>query len=117
MMKDKESPKQPANNKKAQSEQFVPNADNATKEVIQNALVAFLKEKMDEKSSSKKNLEALVGVVEEFLNSFIILGYTFDGTPIQYICAHNQQQADSLATLVNKFFQHALNQNDAGEDD
>lgn len=116
-MKDKESPNQSTNNKTTSSDQFIPNTDTATKEVIQNALVAFLKEKMEEKSSSKKNLEALVGVVEEFLNSFIILGYTFDGTPIQYICAHNQQQADSLATLVNKFFQNALNQPDVEDDE
>lgn len=116
-MKDKESPNQSASNKTTPTDQFIPNTDTATKEVIQNALVAFLKEKMEEKNSSKKNLEALVGVVEEFLNSFIILGYTFDGTPIQYICAHNQQQADSLATLVNKFFQHALNQPDVDDEE
>jgi hypothetical protein len=115
-MKNKKLPKESQSNETS-SDQFVPNSDNNTKEVIQNALVAFLKEKMDEKNSSKKNLEALISVVEEFLNSFIILGYTFDGTAVQYICAHNQQQADSLATLVNKFFQNALNHEDRRDDD
>jgi hypothetical protein len=100
------------NNHKKQPEQdsnssFVPNKDVSAKEVIQSALSSFLKEKIQEKNVTKKNLESLIGVIEEFLNSFIVLGYTFDGTPIQYICAHTQQEADSLATLVNKFFQNA----------
>ena len=85
-------------------EAFTPNKDVSAKEVIQSALSSFLKEKIQEKNVTRENLESLIGVVEEFLNSFIILGYTFDGTPIQYICAHTQQEADSLATLVNKFF-------------
>jgi hypothetical protein len=115
-MKDKETPKNNSD-KKGPNEQFTPNSDNTTKELIQHALVEFLKEKMEEKNTSKKNLESLIGVVEEFLNSFIILGYTFDGTPVQYICAHNQQQADSLATLVNKFFQNALNREEEGDEE
>jgi hypothetical protein len=89
------------------SNSFVPNKDASAKEVIQSALSSFLKEKIQEKNITKKNLESLIGVIEEFLNCFIVLGYTFDGTPVQYICAHTQQEADSLATLVNKFFQNA----------
>jgi len=104
-MKDKNHHKKPteANN----DETFIPDKDPSAKELIQSALSSFIKEKIQEKNISKKNLEALIGVVEEFLNCFIVLGYTFDGTPIQYICAHTQQEADSLATLVNKFFQNA----------
>lgn len=111
MMKDKNSEKksqQPADDKS-----FVPESDQETKEVLRSALASFLKEKIDEKDASRKNIEALIGVVEEFLNSFIILGYTFEGAPVQYICAHNQQQADSLATLVNKFFQNVMARDDS----
>lgn len=105
MMKDKNNHKnhqEPDNNPS-----FIPNKDASAKEVIQSALSSFLKEKIQEKNITKQNLESLIGVIEEFLNCFIVLGYTFDGTPIQYICAHTQQEADSLATLVNKFFQNA----------
>jgi hypothetical protein len=105
MMKDK-------NNHKKQPDQdsnnsFTPNKDVLAKEVIQSALSSFLHEKLQEKTITKQNLESLIGIIEEFLNCFIVLGYTFDGTPIQYICAHTQQEADSLATLLNKFFQNA----------
>lgn len=102
--------------KKNDDEKQLP-VDDDTKHILRSALASFLKEKIEEKNISKKNIEALIGVVEEFLNSFIILGYTFDGMPVQYICAHTQQQADSLATLVNKFFQNALMNDEDDEDD
>ena len=108
MMKDKKIPKE----QNKTDESFVPNSDASTKEMIQSALVAYLKEKLNEKNSTRNNYEALIGVVEEFFNSFILLGYTFEGQPVQYICAHNQQQADSLATLVNKFFQNSIAKDD-----
>jgi hypothetical protein len=105
MMKDKNNHKKPQDPDNNNS--FTPNKDASAKEVIQSALSSFLKEKIQEKNITKKNLESLIGVVEEFLSCFIVLGYTFDGTPINYICAHTQQEADSLATLVNKFYQNA----------
>jgi len=37
------------------------------------------------------------------LNSFILIGYNFDGKPVTLISAHNQQEADSLGALLNKF--------------
>lgn len=105
MMKDKNNHRKHSEPDK--KEPATPINDVATKEVIQSALSSFLKEKIHEKHVTRENLESLIGVIEEFLNSFIVLGYTFNGTPIQYICAHTQQEADSLATLVNKFFQNA----------
>lgn len=105
MMKDKKHSKIPKQNiKPVQSDNdFVPGTDSLSKELIQSALNRFLVEKLEERNITKKNLEALISVVEEFLNCFLILGYTFEGTPVQYLCAHTQQEADSLATLVNKF--------------
>lgn len=115
MMKGKDSNKKPTRPSKEDGG-FDPESDKETKEILRNALASFLKEKMDDRDVSRKNIEALIGVVEEFLNSFIILGYTFEGTPVQYICAHNQQQADSLATLVNKFFQHVIARDNPNND-
>ena len=118
-MKDKKQSKEQNKNSK-EVENFVPNSDPRTKELIQGALVEYLKDKLEEKNVARKNYDALISTVEEFLNSFIILGYTFEGQPIQYICAHNQQQADSLATLINKFFQSSIvhddDKGDSGDD-
>ena len=112
-MKDKKPPKK--TNKQPNGKDSLPPMDEDTKKLLSGALVSYLKERADGHNSSQKNTLALIATVEEFLNSFIILGYTMDGTPVQYICAHNQQQADSLATLVNKFFQRAILSNDSDD--
>lgn len=89
----------PSRVKKADSE-----LDAETKEVIRKAMISSFEEKRENVNGVKKDLKALSSVVEEYLPSFIILGYTFDGEPIHCISAHNQQEADSLVTLINKFF-------------
>jgi hypothetical protein len=75
------------------------------KELLRKAMISSLQENINSRENGiKKDLKTLTAQVEEYLTSFIILGYTFDGEPIQCISAHNQQEADSLVTLVNKFF-------------
>ena len=86
--------------------------DAEAKELIRQAMTAALQEKLASEKGIKKDLHSLTTVVEEFLKSFIILGYTFDGTPIHCVSAHNQQEADSLITLINKYFQLHLSEND-----
>jgi len=105
-MKDKDVPKD-GNRDKG----FDPNANKDVKELTHKALVSFLREQMKQRVETKKDLDALSSMILEFLNSFILLGYNFDGEPISLISAHNQQEADSLGTLINKF----LNSRDAGE--
>lgn len=105
-MKEKKTSKTPK--PAVNSNEVLPQPDTETKNLIQAALQSFLREELEKKNVSQKNLEALIGVVEEFLNSFIILGYTFEGEPVQYVCAHSQQEADSLATLMNKFFMTSI---------
>jgi hypothetical protein len=83
--------------------------DADAKEVIRKAMISSLEEKLANTNVIKKDLNALSNVVEEFLASFIILGYTFEGDPVHCISAHNQQEADSLVTLINKFFHTHLN--------
>ena len=73
-------------------------------EVVSQAFVSFLKNQVKERTTARKNLDSLTATVLEFLNCFILIGYDAEGTPIKIISAHNQQEADSLATLLNKFF-------------
>jgi hypothetical protein len=89
------------------------NADD--KEVLRKAMISSLQENINNRENGiKKDLHALSSQVEEYLTSFIILGYTFDGEPVQCISAHNQQEADSLVTLINKFF-HSHIENEGSE--
>lgn len=98
MMKNKNSSK---NN--SENTPFNPNENKEVKELTHKALVSFLREQVKEKVSNKKDLDALNSQIMEFLNSFILIGYNFNGEPVSIISAHNQQEADSLGTLLNKF--------------
>jgi hypothetical protein len=87
------------------------------KEILRKAMISSLQENIATRENSiKKDLKNLSTQVEEYLTSFIILGYTFDGEPVQCISAHNQQEADSLVTLINKFF-HSHIENESSEQD
>lgn len=112
MMREKKpSKKLPENN----TDSFQPGENKDVNELARRALSTFLQYQIKEKAHNRKNIAALTETVQEFLNSFIILGYTIEGEPIQTIFAHNQQEADSLATLVNKFFTHLQSREDSGD--
>lgn len=87
-------------------ESFDPSKFVKENELTNKAIENFLVKKLNEKVEKRKDTEAMLHTIQEFLNSFIVLGYNFDGEPITHIFAHNQQEADSLATLVNKVFIH-----------
>jgi len=97
MMKNKNS----SNDKKKDS--FDPNANKEVKELTHKALVSFLREQLSEQAVQRKDIDVLTAQILEFLNSFILIGYNFEGKPVTLISAHNQQEADSLGALLNKF--------------
>jgi hypothetical protein len=82
---------------------FNPNENKEVKELTHRALINFLKEEINNKNASKKDLDALNSTISEYLNCFVLLGYNCEGAPVTTIFAHNQQEADSLGTLINKF--------------
>ena len=46
---------------------------------------------------------AVIAVLAEFLQSYILIGYDFDGTPIRIVNAHNGMEADALNSALQKF--------------
>jgi len=91
---------------------FNPNENQDIKNLTHKALVSFLRDQIKDKVESKRDLDALNSQILEFLNCFILLGYNSEGEPISIISAHNQQEADSLGTLLNKFI---FKQQDSGD--
>ena len=71
--------------------------------LVRAALETQLLEYASRRSEQKRNLDELTCFIEEFLDSFIVIGYNFDGEPITLVSATTQQQADSLGTLLQKF--------------
>jgi len=94
--------KKPSSDKNSEKG-FNPNENKEVKDLTHKALISFLKEQIAEKDSKKTDMDALNAQIQEFLNCFILIGYNFQGEPITMISAHNQQEADSLGALVNKF--------------
>ncbi len=84
--------------------------DRAVNEVLRDALRQYLKDKNDAHKSDIE-IDAMIATCQEFLQSFIIFGYDFNGDPINPVFfAHNQQEADALSMYLTKFFNaHIVN--------
>jgi hypothetical protein len=69
--------------------------------LIKDALAAVVlesKEKMYKEDCAK----AVISVLAEFLRTYILIGYDFEGTPIKIINAHNGLEADALVSAMQK---------------
>jgi hypothetical protein len=74
--------------------------------VIKDALMLQLINNLKSKSKKREveELEAMISTCQEFLQSFVIIGYDFQGNPIPpLIHANNQQEADALGLYLSKF--------------
>lgn len=83
--------------------------------ISEDQIKALLKEALINSSQeySKKNhieLEALCSTIEEFLRSFIIIGYNLDNDPVYMVNAETQLDADALYTALARVF-FSTNQN------
>jgi hypothetical protein len=73
--------------------------DERIESIIKEHLARFVKKKqLDE-----IEMENLTTLVQEFLSCFVLLGYDFKGDPITLVSVENQQQADSIGTLIHRF--------------
>jgi len=71
---------------------------------LEDALTNFLKTHADKKNKKINNMKSLELLLNQYLNSFILLGYSQDTRQlISLVNAKNEQQADSLSTALNKF--------------
>lgn len=57
---------------------------------------------------ARRNVEdvntALVNTISEFLNCFMIIGFTGEGSPVAITKSSNYMEKDALQTLLQKFF-------------
>ena len=82
-------------------------------------ILAILKDAVKIQSITKKSrknvdeLEAMVATCEEFMGSFVILGYSLEGEQIPPIVhCHNQQVADAIGNYLQKFIHYNIRSND-----
>lgn len=55
--------------------------------------------------------ETLGPIMSEFLDSFVVIGYDFEGTPISFQQSPTEQQKDALDTLVLRYFYQRVGYN------
>ena len=71
---------------------------------LETALTSFLKQHVENKNKSVRDLKSLETLLNQYLNSFILLGYSQDTKEmITLVSAKTEQSADSLSTALNKF--------------
>lgn len=76
-------------------------------ELLRSAAESNIREKrkiVDE----QKATEQIGSQMTEYFDSFILLGYTFEGNPVEIVFASTTQQADSLTKLVVNFVQQGI---------
>jgi len=112
MAEEKNKDNTPPKNKKNSNKQVPPNQDfdPAIVKVIRDALFIHLNSPENlVKRKTSNELDAMVATCQEFMQSFVIIGYNMNGQPVPPIVfAHNQQEADALGSYMSKFIQSTI---------
>jgi len=101
--KPKPSPKAKRKPRKSRKKNTTSSEADGRYKIIRKALEEHLIEHARQTDKKRKSLDEITSTIEEFLDSFIILGYDYNGESVTLISANTQQQADSLSTLIQKF--------------
>lgn len=90
--------KKVVNNKKTTS-------SSISSEQIQRLLKEALMKNMEERfKRSDVEVDALISTMEEFLRSFIVIGYNMNNEPLVITNAKSQLDADALYTSLGRLF-------------
>lgn len=77
--------------------------------LLKSAMQDYLVAQSNVKAEKAKNINALGTIVSEYLKAFIVIGYSVNGEPVNFVHATNQMDADALSAAVNKFILHSIN--------
>lgn len=97
-----------ANNpQKRKSQKNQPTAQQLVDAKLINALIQESLNNLAAENKAKLYREecaqAVIAVLAEFLQNYILIGYDFDGTPIKIIKANNGMETDALMSALQKF--------------
>jgi hypothetical protein len=77
--------------------------DGVDEDAFQEMLVEALRNVSREKKYNRNCKIALSSTVEEFISSFIIIGFDFNGDPVEIIKAKSALETDALGMSLQKF--------------
>ena len=61
---------------------------------------------------NQSDISKMSNMMREYMPSFLLIGYTFDGRPVTVQCANTQQESDSLNTALQRYIFDQLNGRD-----
>ena len=84
--------------------------DAVDSDAIMHATIrAALENYKERKKLNQDNIEIITAVLEEYLDTFMIIGYNYDGEMLSYSHAKSQVQVEALNTGIFRFInQHAV---------
>lgn len=98
-MANEEEGKQPSKKPKKQKSSSI--SPDQLQQLLKEALTTYA----DQRTRKTEDLcDSICSVLEEFLQSFVILGYDVNGNPVTIVNTRTQQDADALSTAVTRFF-------------
>lgn len=71
---------------------------------------ALIKSSYEKLKNSNLEIESMVGIMEEFLKAFIVIGYDLDDNPVCITNAKTRLDADALYTSLVRLFASMSNQ-------
>lgn len=99
-MMDEEKPKKPQKRQKRQKR-------DKTRDAAVRSLSAFFTQQEEmfdaEKEKRSAGIDNMCAQMNEHLSSFVLLGYSIDGEPVNVTCANSQKDLDSLNTCIHRF--------------
>ncbi len=91
----------------SRSEEELPQIESLIKQALQEMI--HEKTKPGKPRKARDNMDAMVNVCSEFMQSFIIMGYDMKHEPIEPIFyANTQLEADALSNYVQQFIIDSL---------
>jgi len=76
----------------------------------QKLLNALIKDALTQNANANKErmykeecAQAVIAVLSEFLASYMLIGYDFEGTPIRIVSAKTGMDADALAQAIQRY--------------
>ena len=77
--------------------------------IMHATIRAALENYKERKKLNQDNVEIITAVLEEYLDTFMIIGYNYDGEMVSYSHAKTQAQVDALNTGIFRFINlHAV---------
>lgn len=81
----------------------IPEMSDKETQYLKGLIQAGIEQARVKKLFETSDREKLNKMIQEFLDCYIVIGYNFQGEPVNLLSVESQQQADSLGTALTRF--------------